>query len=476
MTRGLTALALLVCGLFVYRPALNRFFADDQLWYFAELKGDRSLSAGLALLDYDVARTYMKGDQLLYRPLTMLVLAAENAAFGRDYRRDNAVNLVLHLAVAYLLFELLFFLAPSPFAGAFALLFCVLSAGFELVVWNHLAGYLLGFALLLLAMLSALKSRAGPRAWLAVYAASILGAMLCHEIAVAAGVLLGARLVSSRRRAFYAAAAAPLVAFVILYAFHLARCERLFFTAAPAGAAPRSILIDVVRTVLVWTGRALDPWYAAVGVKPCVRLRYAPDAVPSVLTALFAAAGGAAAFLLRSRSRRVPPSAALAALLMLDYAVMVNLGRTYADAVAYYPYLFALMGLVLTYTLLDVSTARPAARLGAAAILAGFVAVNAWSTRRAALLVERAHAGFDAYAADMTAKADAFIAARPEPDLTFVVRVAPAELNPSFPYWTGFPEGPPEGLVAVTDLLYMRYRSARPKYVLNLDYRRESNK
>ena len=41
------------------------------------------------------------------------------------------------------LYELLRSLQPSLFAAVFALLFGVLAANVELVMWNHLGGYLL---------------------------------------------------------------------------------------------------------------------------------------------------------------------------------------------------------------------------------------------------------------------------------------------------------------------------------------------
>ena len=187
----LLLLTLLVAP--VYAPALNRFLAADQLYYFAELKNDLSLANGLRFLDYNAVRGYWKGDQACYRPLLFAWQALGSSLCGYNYRAWNSANLAFHLLVAYLLFELLRCIQPTVFAGAFALVFSVLTKNCELVMWNHLGGYLLGYAMLLLALLAVQKL---PRLdgcqlsfWLAVYALSISTAMLFYEMAVISGVL-----------------------------------------------------------------------------------------------------------------------------------------------------------------------------------------------------------------------------------------------------------------------------------------------
>ena len=85
------ALLLVLCGGWAYGPALNRMFAADQLMYFLHLDGETSLSSGLRLLDYTAVREYEKGDELLYRPLLMAWLAAENfTADGQQIKRLEA--------------------------------------------------------------------------------------------------------------------------------------------------------------------------------------------------------------------------------------------------------------------------------------------------------------------------------------------------------------------------------------------------
>src|SRR4051812_35269838 len=72
-------LVLAITAAVVYQPALNRVFAGDQLFYFAELGGTTALADGVSFYDYEVSRRYAsaygvmggraKGDIGLFRPL-----------------------------------------------------------------------------------------------------------------------------------------------------------------------------------------------------------------------------------------------------------------------------------------------------------------------------------------------------------------------------------------------------------------------
>ena len=74
-------LGLLLLVLPAYAPALNRFFASDQFYYFLEQGYDFRLSSTLRLWDYTAQRQYDKGDELLFRPLTGILLAVETSLF-----------------------------------------------------------------------------------------------------------------------------------------------------------------------------------------------------------------------------------------------------------------------------------------------------------------------------------------------------------------------------------------------------------
>ena len=127
------AALLIIFTVSAYLPSLDKVFTFDQMSYFLELNGETSLASGFRLFDYEANRQYGKGDEVLYRPLLFTVLALENTLFHRDFRLWNIANLVFHLLVAYLLFEVLWRIKPSLLACGVALLFGLLASNF---VWN----------------------------------------------------------------------------------------------------------------------------------------------------------------------------------------------------------------------------------------------------------------------------------------------------------------------------------------------------
>ena len=137
------ALVLAALAAAVYSPAMNRVFVADQLWYFAEVGGHDSLTLGLRHVDYALSRVYWKGDDLLFRPVLFVWLAVANRLFAYHHVWWNVANLGLHIGVAIALLRLLLAIHPSLLALPAAALFVVLEPPMELVLWNHLGGYLL---------------------------------------------------------------------------------------------------------------------------------------------------------------------------------------------------------------------------------------------------------------------------------------------------------------------------------------------
>lgn len=262
------ACLLISCGVLAYRPAFDRVFFSDQLGYFAELDGATSLGSGLRLLDYGVQRQYSRGDQLLYRPLMFAGLALENAWFKRDFRSWNAANLGIHLAVSYLLFEILWRIRRSLLACGFALWFALLASNFELVTWCHLGGYMLGYGLLLLALYARSRMDAenvGTRSYW-TYGLAIAGAMMEHEIAVAACVVLAVhgfwfceRPLRARRWRWIVALGAPLAIYGALYVLHMSQCDRFFWRYSPGGEGNIYSLADLPTLLLHWVQHVFLP-------------------------------------------------------------------------------------------------------------------------------------------------------------------------------------------------------------------------
>jgi hypothetical protein len=498
--RAVFVVLLLLLAIPVYAPALNRFFAADQLWYFAELKNDLSLSNGLRLLDYNAVRTYWKGDQALYRPLLFGWQAVGSSWFGYRYRAWNIANLVFHLFVVYLLYELLRRIQPTIFAGAFALVFSVLTKDCEIVMWNHLGGYLLGYAFLLLALLAVqrLPREHGRRfsVWLAVYVFSLSAAMLFHELAVICAVLLSGylaflwkegRIRTAKPLVTAAAMLVPLLVFAALYVGHLTRVEHLFWVDQTSVLGDRRAYpVRTLASLWLWTSGVFDPWHPlfstpAFGRFSWIQLIDLPAGkvlpVPHDPTsdsplrglALVLVFGGGLLLCFRDgfahrQWRTRAPFALLLVMAILAYSGMNNLGRQYTHNVTYYTYLFSLLSLVLLYSLVDFSRLRRTSTIVALVLLTGMGAANARQSYRLSRQVARENADVDRYAAVIE---DFVNQHRNEPGFQFAVRaeskahldLIDQRLDPKIPMRIGFPSTgrPSDGFVRVSRVLYSKY-------------------
>ena len=461
--------ALLLVVVWAYLPSLNRFFAGDQLLYLAELDGDRSWSTGLGLLDYSGARQFNKGDELLYRPVLMFWLAAQNVAFGVDFRAWNLVNLAAHLAVVWLLFEVLWRMHPCGLAHAFAGWFALLAANFELVTWSHLGGYMLGYGLLLAALLAAGTAwRSGrPRAWLA-YALAVFPAMLVHEIAVVAAVLVPLmalpRLIRAQSRPHpriaWVALLAPLAVFAGLYAIHAARCARLFWVDPGDGrVTPWTLPLQMLAAWKIWIVRILFPARVDYWTAPFKRTLWALPLDAAARAALLVQIGawiGIAASLRkavrRERWKQAAPFAGLVALLLAAYTAMNCLGRTsFVAHATYYPYFCALFGAVGICSLLDFSGVRRRDRWIAAVLIAGLGLGNGLAVRRASERMNQANRPVARYH-ELVARA-----VRPrlaDPNFTFAVANPDREVDPFVTFSVGYYDQNIQRRLSVTEILY----------------------
>lgn len=444
---------LLLLVAWVYLPARTRYFASDQLIYLAELNGDRSWAAGAHLLDYAAERRYNKGDEISYRPLLFAWLAARNALFARDVRAWNAAGLGAHLFAAWLLFETLWRLRRSAFAHAFALWFALLAANLELVTWNHLDGYMLGFGLMLTAFMAAREAaRDGSRLAWALYVPAMFAAMLFHEIAVVAALLavpfagfsLRGQTAREKKRALFPLFA-PLALYAALYAGHAVRCERLLWTGG-TGPAPSlwHLPLRIALAAGLWITRILFP--AAVDFTPRLldrSLWQTPDG-PAAHAALVLQIGlwaGIAWALRRSVSRaRLRTERFFVAwigLLLLAYAALLGLGRDYILAVPYYPYFFALFGVVGLYAALDFGRPDRRARIAALVFLLALGALNGLKVRQTSLEIEQIHEPgtryFDLSERQVRGRLD-------DPAFTFGIRNAPIDCDVPIHVSIGYPD------------------------------------
>lgn len=447
---------------------MNRMFAADQLMYFLHLDGETSLASGLRLLDYTAVREYEKGDEVLYRPALMAWLALENAVFGRDLGRWNRANLAVHLAVAYLLFELLWRLRPSVLAGATAIWFALLASNFEQVTWNHLGGYMIGFGLLLAGLMAAreLSSADEPppgAAWRYVVFMAI--AMLMHEVAVIAGFGVFAwqalRRLRTRRlgaRTFFPWVL-PLLVFAVLYAFHVRRCERWLW-ADTHGAAAQSFLSwlgacwGLIRD---WALRISLPGNADLAVMIGARSYWKQRAGLWPLGAFWAylpwlglLAGMLPGFA-RSRVRAEAPFALLLAGAIAAYAGMNSLGRSYSLSVPYYAYFPALVGAVLLHVFHAPDKLGRRRRNWAALCLVFLALLNGAKVRKLGLEVREVNEPVARHYLWLERNVRTRLAA---PDATFAVAGSSDYLNPQDDFWVGYPDLKRQESLSIYRLVY----------------------
>jgi len=148
-------LLLLIIGinLAVYFPALKHLPRADQVFFLMETVENDDL-VGLIKQTYSYTRTrhYAPGDANQFKPLYFSILSLEKWLYGFKFVYWQLTNLCLHLFVVRQLYKILTFIHPGRFAGLIALSFSVLHIFQEMVIFDHMAPYLVFMILLLKAM------------------------------------------------------------------------------------------------------------------------------------------------------------------------------------------------------------------------------------------------------------------------------------------------------------------------------------
>ena len=470
--------ALLVLGTtFAYYPAMDRVFAADQIGYFSELQGETSLASGLRLLDYGAHRQYSRGDEASYRPLLFGGLALGNAVFRRDFRAWNLANLGVHMAVSWLLFEVLWRMGKTPLAGGVALWFALLASNFELVTWNHLGGYMAGYGLLLAALWAArnMAEDGSSLRWCWLYGIAMTGAMLEHEIAVVASFGALAYVLWFRRgksgmgeRRWQVAMGAPIAMYAVLYGFHVFQCERLFWVNSPGEASPileRAWAVPVL--IGRWAQHILLPREGQLAFSGLRRSAWTSGAGPWTFESLAIGLLWLGTWIClvrgfsRKRWRETGPFAGLVFVLVVGYAALNLTGRpTYAMQVPYYDYFPALMGAAGIYSLIDVSRVGRRGIAGALACLFLLAAINGWHLRRISCRMQEMNRPVARYLEWVEQTVRPRLT---EPGFSFAVQGVPPELDLTGPLVFGYPDRGATVPVPLLHFLYGKYyNSATP--------------
>ncbi|VAX34793.1 hypothetical protein MNBD_UNCLBAC01-97 [hydrothermal vent metagenome] len=148
-------LLLLIIGinLIVYFPALKHLPRSDQFIFLIETIEKEGLRE-LIEHTYSYARTrhFGKGDEKLFKPIYFVILSFEKWLYGFKFFYWQLTSLCLHILVVWQLYKILMFIHPNRLAGLLAVSFSVLHISQEMVVYDHMAPYLIFMVLLLKAV------------------------------------------------------------------------------------------------------------------------------------------------------------------------------------------------------------------------------------------------------------------------------------------------------------------------------------
>jgi hypothetical protein len=490
--RLFAATVLTAISFYVYEPAVHRVFVADQIWYFAELHGSTSLSSGLAHYDYAYSRKYWKGDDALFRPIALIWLAVGNTLFSYHHVLWNLATLVLHILVTISLFNLLLEIQPTAFALPFVSLFAVMTPALELVLWNHLGGYLLAYLFLTIALqrfvrMTVSGSTSAPD--IAVYTLSFTAAVFAHESLVL--ICLIASLIAcvawQRRRLLTTvrvlAVVLPLVLFAAFYLFHIRRVERIGYVDRGDGAS----ILDVhnMTAMPVRSLRVIRQWGLEVALPSAIvyrvvpferlvsRLEYSwrmPHVVLCVTVGLLALVLFLRSLSFLHTSRRWPVVAVLASAVLAHIAV-IAMGRGDYEifTTMYYRYFFCLILVALAYAMVDFDQVRREIASVAGVILIVLFLVHATSTHAVAREIRQVNQRPSDY---VTRIANFVEDHKREAEFSFAMENPPTDVDPEIVLIEGYPDKPlgPERRMRVSEILFARYyRAQNPKYVLGSD-------
>ncbi|MCM3881580.1 MAG: hypothetical protein ND807_15840 [Vicinamibacterales bacterium] len=485
MKRTGTAIFLISLTVWVvFHPALNRVFAGDQLWYFAELQGDTSFTRGAQFYDYAASRRYWKGDEALFRPLLFLWLAAENTAFSYHHVWWNTANLAAHAAAGFFLYRLLMAVRPSGAAFGAALLFVVLKPPLELVLWNHLGGYILACVCLLIGLLAfveltlEVQSRQRGRATGLFVCAMTAGGLFYEVLVPIALTAAGLIFLVERRRgaqptlARLARLTTPVWLFVILYIPHASVVSRFQYVHEGGVHQPGNFLGMATTSALglwAWMSNLALPSAVTFSTTAFNRIGKTFDvgAAPPLAVALDAMLlgillVGVAMSVTRAQIRRTWPLLVLVTVSMGSYAAVIALGRPLGEmkGASYYLYFPALLLTIAAYALVDLKALSNTTRWVAGTALAGAIAVHAAGSRTTASQIGRVNEP----ASRLLTRVARFVEAnKSRPGFRFVILAHPPALDPSISLLEGYPDEAQARTrtLHATEILFARYYSDR---------------
>jgi hypothetical protein len=442
---GLLAAGVLAAAILaVHGPGLTAAPQWDLTQYFVERQAWPAFGDALHKLDYSLSRTYWKGDEGQYRPLSMLLLAVQYELFGADMRWWHAASLALHYGVALLFFRTLSRRLTFSFALPLSTLFSVMFASVGLVQVSWVGGYMAGCALMLAALQTAwtLLGRdqvSGVTSWIRCVALVTLSTFFFEVFAVFSLILAIALWVLCSRRGFKVPGwlvllwLTPVIIFAAFYLPRIAIAPRFFFVGDLAGASVLDAehLASYPLSVVEYFFR----WGVATAL-PTVR-PFRPILFTTNIGILLAIA----VVVWRNTDRReLPPDAAsrsaICGALLLGYVAVVRFGRVATDDT--HRYMFALIAVAMLGTLFEYPRLMDRARRVLVCLLVALALVNASIALRVTRQLGRNGETYVRYLSSL----DRFVREhRKEPGFSFHVDREPAFVPPVV-LLEGYPDRP----------------------------------
>ncbi len=137
----------------VYSSSLLHRPRGDQVFYLAEVAQKSSLwDLTIGSMDLNRHRKFDAGDQILFRPGVYLILGVEKYFFGYNAIYWQALGIILHAVVIWVLLDLLLLIHFGWEAVCASALFALLFVNIEMVIWHHIHSYLFSVICILMVL------------------------------------------------------------------------------------------------------------------------------------------------------------------------------------------------------------------------------------------------------------------------------------------------------------------------------------
>lgn len=147
---GFYFLLIVAISLFVFYPSFAHTFRADQIVYFANTREHSDVfSLCKDYYAYPLVRYYEPGDAFLFRPLVFILIGFEKGVFNMHYAYWHVLGFLLHMLTVWFLFRILYDLKAGMYGFLGALLYSCCYTNVEMVIWEHINGYMLFNALLM---------------------------------------------------------------------------------------------------------------------------------------------------------------------------------------------------------------------------------------------------------------------------------------------------------------------------------------